>query len=137
MKARSLSVLAFAVAAAAIGNVCLSKGMQSVGALSNYDPASLWAFFTGAVLTRWVIFGILLQLANYLLWLAVLSWSEVSWALPLNALEYILVGLAAAVFLGERVGPLRWAGIALIAAGVILLVDSWEHPAAAPGAEGL
>lgn len=39
-------------------------------------------------------------------------------------------GLAAAVFLGEQVSPIRWLGIALIAAGVALLMDSWEHPQA-------
>ena len=75
---------------------------------------------------------LLLSVANYFLWLAVLSWSDVSWALPLNALEYILVALAAAAFLGERVGPVRWAGIVLIAAGVLLLYGSWEHPETAP-----
>lgn len=121
-----------AIVAAGVGNVFLSKGMQMIGSLERFDPASLWAFFTGAVLNPWVIGGILLQLANYFLWLAVLSWSDVSWALPLNALEYILVALAAAAFLGERVGLVRWAGIALIAAGVFLLYGSWQHPETPP-----
>ena len=116
-----------AIAAAGAGNVS-SQGMQTVGSREAYDPGSLWRFFSGAVLNPWVVGGILLELANYFLWLAVLSWSDVSWALPLNALEYILVGLAAAFFLGEAVGPVRWLGIALIAAGVALLMGSWEHP---------
>lgn len=134
MKVRVTLVMLVAIAAAGAGNVCLSKGMQTVGALEAYDPGALWRFFVGAVMNPWVIGGILLELANYLLWLAVLSWSDVSWALPLNALEYILVGLAAAVFLGESVGPVRWLGIALIAAGVALLMDSWEHTEAPPAA---
>ncbi|MBI3300443.1 MAG: EamA family transporter [Elusimicrobia bacterium] len=127
VKARVLVVMLVAIAAAGAGNVALSKGMQAVGSLEAFDPVSLWAFFTAAVANPWVIGGILLELANYLLWLAVLSWSEVSWALPLNALEYILVALTAAVFLGERVGPVRWAGIVLIAAGVALLYGSWHN----------
>ena len=132
MKVQVLLVMLLAIAAAGAGNVCLSKGMQAVGSLESFDPASLWAFFSGAVLNPWVIGGILLELANYFLWLAVLSWSDVSWALPLNALEYILVALAAAAFLGERVGPVRWAGIVLIAAGVVLLYGSWDHRETAP-----
>lgn len=132
MKLQVLLVMLLAIAAAGAGNVCLSKGMQAVGSLETFDPASLWAFFTGAVLNPWVIGGILLELANYFLWLAVLSWSDVSWALPLNALEYILVALAAAAFLGERVGPVRWAGIVLIASGVFLLYGSWDHRETAP-----
>lgn len=134
MKLKVTLVMLVAIAAAGAGNVCLSKGMQMVGSLETYDPASLWRFFTGAVMNPWVIGGILLELANYFLWLAVLSWSDVSWALPLNALEYILVGLAAAVFLGEHVSPVRWLGIAFIAAGVALLMDSWEHPETPPAA---
>jgi drug/metabolite transporter (DMT)-like permease len=134
VKVRVTLVMLVAIAAAGVGNVCLSKGMQAVGALEAYDPGSLWRFFVSAVMNPWVVGGILLELANYLLWLAVLSWSDVSWALPLNALEYILVGLAAAVFLGETVGPVRWLGIAFIAAGVALLMDSWEHPQAPPAA---
>lgn len=134
MRLKITLVMLVAIAAAGAGNVCLSKGMQMVGSLEAYDPASLWRFFTGAVMNPWVVGGILLELANYFLWLAVLSWSDVSWALPLNALEYILVGLAAAVFLGEQVSPVRWLGIALIAAGVALLMSSWEHPQAPPAA---
>lgn len=134
MKLRVTLVMLVAIAAAGAGNVCLSKGMQTVGSLEAYDPASLWRFFSGAVMNPWVVGGILLELLNYFLWLAVLSWSDVSWALPLNALEYILVGLAAAVFLGESVGPVRWLGISLIAAGVALLMGSWEHPETPPAA---
>jgi drug/metabolite transporter (DMT)-like permease len=134
VKVRVTLVMLVAIAAAGAGNVCLSKGMQLVGSLDSYDPGTVARFFLSAVTSPWVIGGILLELVNYLLWLAVLSWSDVSWALPLNALEYILVGLAAAVFLGEHVGPVRWLGIAFIAAGVALLMDSWEHPETPPAA---
>lgn len=134
MKVRVTLVMLVGIAAAGAGNVCLSKGMQLVGSLDSYDPGTVLRFFLSAVCSPWVIGGILLELVNYFLWLAVLSWSDVSWALPLNALEYILVGLAAAVFLGEHVGPVRWLGIAFIAAGVALLMDSWEHPETPPAA---
>ena len=128
MRARATVVIVLAIAVAALGNVCLSEGMKAVGSLEAYDPASLWHFFTGACLNPWVIGGILLQFLNYLMWLAVLSWSDVSWATPINAIEYVLVALAAAFFLDEKVGPTRWLGIALIVFGVTILVGSWEHP---------
>ncbi|MDE2293280.1 MAG: EamA family transporter [Elusimicrobia bacterium] len=127
MRVRATVAMVVAILAAAAGNVMLSHGMKTVGALSAYGPEALWTFFTSACLNPWVIGGIGLQLANYLLWLAVLSWAEVSWATPLNAIEYVLVGLGAAAFLGERVGPVRWLGIVLIVFGVSVMVDSWEH----------
>lgn len=128
MRLRSLVVMLVAILAAGAGNLCLSKGMQMVGSLEVFTPAAVWSFFLGAALNPWVVGGVLLEIANFLLWLVVLSWSKVSWALPLNALEYILVALAARFFLGETVGPVRWVGIGLIAAGVVLLYSSWEHP---------
>lgn len=130
MRARATAVMVLAIMAATLGNVSLSRGMKIVGALSAYDPATLWAFFVDACGNPWVIGGIVLQFANYILWLAVLSWADVSWATPLNAIEYVLVGLAAAAFLGEQVGPVRWLGIVLIVFGVSILVGSWEAPEA-------
>jgi transporter family protein len=40
---------------------------------------------------------------------------------PVDKLSVVLVALFAVVFLGERPSPRDWAGIALVAAGVVLL----------------
>jgi drug/metabolite transporter (DMT)-like permease len=45
----------------------------------------------------------------------------VSVALPLTALEYVIVAVLGIQILKEAVPPLRWAGIALVVAGVILI----------------
>ena len=57
----------------------------------------------------------------YGLLLAVLSWTGVTVALPLSALEYGFAALLGTTLLGESVPPLRWAGIALVVAGVVLI----------------
>ena len=48
---------------------------------------------------------------------------------PLTAMSYIFVSLIAKFALHEKVGPMRWAGIALIVAGIVLISrDSAQLP---------
>ena len=43
---------------------------------------------------------------------------------PLDKLSVVLVAIFAAVFLGERLATVQWAGVALIAAGAVLV--AWK-----------
>ncbi len=122
---RALAFVLAATICGCAGNLCLRQGMIAVGALPGAAPAELLAFFAAAAANPWIWLGIALEIAYSLLWLAVLSWSEISWAVPMNALEYALAAAAAYALLGEPVGPLRLAGIALICGGVALLSGSW------------
>jgi drug/metabolite transporter (DMT)-like permease len=54
----------------------------------------------------------------------VLSWEDLSVALPLQALNYVLVALLAKYLLHEQISPLRWAGIILVCIGVMLITKS-------------
>ena len=74
----------------------------------------------------WVIAGILLELVYFLLWLAVLSWADVSWGLPMHAMEYIFVAVLAQFLLGEEVPLIRWVGVGLISVGILFMIKSWN-----------
>jgi len=124
---RALGFVIFATICGCAGNLCLRQGMITVGSLPGAAPAELFAFFAAAAINPWIWLGIAFEIAYSLLWMAVLSWSEISWAVPMNALEYALAAAAAYALLGEPVGLLRLAGIALICAGVALLSGSWTQ----------
>src|SRR5262249_12901606 len=81
----------------------------------------LAGYFWHALTNPWVIAGTVGNALFYFLFLAVLSWAEVSVALPLTALEYAIAAALGILFLKEPVPPLRWAGIALVIAGVALI----------------
>jgi uncharacterized membrane protein len=53
--------------------------------------------------------------------MALLSWADLSYVLPVTSIGYVLVALAGKVLLDERISVTRWAGIALIMAGVALV----------------
>jgi len=124
---KALVAVTLAILCAGIGNIFLSKGMHLVGALENYQLTALAHYFWQAFTNPWVILGIFLELTYFLLWLAVLSWADVSWAVPMNALEYIFVAFLSIFLLGEEVVWNRWVGILFISSGIIFMLRSWDE----------
>lgn len=121
---KTLIVMLLAITAGAVGDIFLTQGMKSFGDISAMGFKQIINTVAKA-LTNWrLILGTAMQAVYFGLWLAVLSWEDLSVALPLQALNYILVGFLAQWFLGETVSPMRWAGICLICAGVALVTRS-------------
>jgi len=121
---RVLVAMLVATAAAAVGQIFVRRGMLQVGSLENYQPAALAAYFWHAAMNAWVIAGTVLNTVFYVLFLAALSWTDVTVALPMTALEYGFAAALAVAVLKEQVSGLRWAGIALVVLGVILIARS-------------
>ena len=69
----------------------------------------------------YVIGGMVLLILFLFLYLASLSWEELSFVLPLTAADYVLVTLLAYFLLHEDVSPLRWAGSVLVGLGIALV----------------
>ena len=110
-----------AVLIGGIGHVLLSKGMRSVGDLTEAGSSELSSMVARVVASPWVLVGVALQAGFFFLYLVLLSRTDVSQLLPLTAMDYIVVALLAQGFLAEPVTPARWAGIGLIVAGVLLV----------------
>ena len=65
--------------------------------------------------------GLALFGVSAVVWLFALSRVELSFAYPFAALSYVIIVLASLTVLHESVPPLRWAGVALIIAGIVLV----------------
>ncbi|HLK62998.1 MAG TPA: hypothetical protein VKU19_06140 [Bryobacteraceae bacterium] len=111
------------------GNFFMKRGM----------PAELptpLAYIT-ALFQPWVSLGVLLLILWMLSRMALLSWADLSYVLPVTSIGYVLVALAGRVLLNEQISYKRWAGIALIMAGVALVSGgSAPQTAKASAAEG-
>ncbi len=108
-------------AATAMGQILIRRGMQQIGSLEEYAPAALVAYFSQVLTNPSVIGGTLLNGVFYLLLLTVLSWAEVTVAVPFTALEYGFAAVLAITVLQEAVPPIRWMGIVLVIVGVLLI----------------
>jgi multidrug transporter EmrE-like cation transporter len=101
----------------------LKAGVQPLGALSvglhNLLPTTL------RVLQQWpIIAGLFCYVVSVGVWIVGLSRVEVSIAYPMLSLGYVVNALLAWWLFGEALGPMRWAGMMLILAGVLVISRS-------------
>ena len=120
-KHRTLVVLSLAVLANGAGNLSLSHGMKSVGPPVSWTPTGLWALLCAALSSPQVIAGGLLLLIFFALFLSLLSWADLSYVLPMISSCFVVSALLGHLVLGERISSGRWAGIALVSVGVLLV----------------
>lgn len=121
---KTLVVMIIAITAGAVGDIFLTQGMKGAGDISAMNFRQIIDTAVKA-LTNWrLILGTAFQAVYFGLWLAVLSWEDLSVALPLQALSYLVVAFLAQWYLGEQVSGVRWAGICLICVGVAMVTRS-------------
>lgn len=104
-----------------LGNVLLGKGMKRIGAATAWNPAEI--FHLLALLSRsgliWL--GVACLMAFFAAYMLVLSWADYSYVQPASAMAYGMVALLGHFLLGEAVTPVRWAGVLIICAGVLVV----------------
>ena len=104
---------AVVVISGVFGNYFMKLGMPA----SLDTPASyILALFRPAV-----AFGVALLVLWLLSRMALLSWADLSYVLPVTAVGYVLVAVVGRVLLHETITGKRWMGILLIMAGVALV----------------
>ena len=123
---KSFITLCLAMVFAGIGNIFFGKGMKRIGALDRYYPKSVALFFGKAIVNGYIWLGIIMSAIYFFLWLVILSWADVSWALPMNGVEYLFVAAASVFYLKEKLDSNRIAGIGLIVLGILFLMRSWN-----------
>ncbi|HEX9080454.1 MAG TPA: EamA family transporter [Desulfuromonadaceae bacterium] len=121
---KTLIVMLMAVSAGTVGDILLAKGMKEMGDISAMNLRGILDTAFRALTTPKLIMGTSMLAVFFFLWLAVLSWEDLSVALPMQALNYVLVAFLSQYFLGETVSPLRWAGTILVCIGVMLITKS-------------
>ena len=124
-------LLTIAILIQAAGNVCVSFGMKSLGALAAAQPGDWAVLAVAAVSDPTTVIGILLLLGFFVLFATVLSGADLSVAMPIVSFEIVVNVVLAYLILGENVSPLRWAGTGLVAIGVACVAASARRTATA------
>jgi len=108
-RTRVCLALLVAIGCSSLGDVAISQAMQQI-------------YATGSLLNRFLVMGLLCHFAFLVIYLYALQKEDLSFVLPLTAMDYVLVTLIAALTVGEHVSPRRWAGTLLVALGVGITV---------------
>ncbi len=114
-------VIAIAALCAAVGESLLSYGMRRYGAINLTRISDLFILVSSVVRNPFVFLGVVFLAVFFFLYLAALSWADLSFVLPFTAMSYIFAALLAKYFLGEEVSWLRWAGTLFIVIGIVFV----------------
>ncbi len=109
------------VAATTAGDLLQALGMRKNGEVHEFHPGALAAVLAAMSRNRYLIASIAAMAVSFFAFMALVSVSEISFAVPATAASVVLETILASVLLKERVGWQRWAGVSLVAAGVVLI----------------
>jgi drug/metabolite transporter (DMT)-like permease len=112
--------LALVIISQPLGNLFLTLGMK------HRVLGSPWDYLL-AMFTPQVALGIVLLIVWLLSRMALLSWADLSYVLPLTAVGYIITAIFGRVVLDEQISLARWSGTLLIVAGTALVGMTDPH----------
>jgi drug/metabolite transporter (DMT)-like permease len=104
------------VASGVAGNSLLRVGLGSSGVVT-FSPIGYLREFANAA----VIAGVGLLALGFILQLTLLSWADLTYALPVTSSSYVVITVVGVVGLHEHVSVAHWGGVLLILTGVIVV----------------
>jgi drug/metabolite transporter (DMT)-like permease len=103
------------------GDICVSHAMKQIGEVNNFRPSVVLPLLARAFRLASMWLGVALMTVAFFSLLAALSWADASLVVPATALSYVAGAFGAKFVLGEKIAPIRWAGVLLVCVGVALL----------------
>ena len=134
-KGPTILIMFIAVMAVTGGDLIMSYVMKRMGPLQILHLGPWWRGESrfGEVWNElcnliWIVFSqplvwlaIALMLTFLVLWMIALSWSDLTFVMPLTAMTYVINAVLVGPVLHEQLSPFRWLGTLLIAFGVALV----------------
>jgi drug/metabolite transporter (DMT)-like permease len=103
--------------------IFLKAGMRNIGHF-DFTLANFWPISLQVAMSPWIILGLASYVLSVVVWLLVLSRTDVSIAYPMISLGYVVSAMAAYFFLGEHLSLIRMTGIFIILFGVFIVARS-------------
>ena len=115
--------LVLCIIAGTASEVLLKKGAENTAHLPSWLP---WLGLTG-LNSGWTWLSIVFTLLGFFSWMSAIRVLPLGVAFPLTNAVQVLVPLSCWWFLGERISPLRWCGIALVVAGLMVVARPYAR----------
>ncbi len=121
MTVRDAAFLAIIVCAGTAGEISVTRAMKQIGEVHDFSLPNLARVLGRAFRVSWMWLGLGLMTVSFFALLAMLSWENVSFVIPVTALSYAAGAFGGKYVLGENVCPKRWVGVLLVCLGVALV----------------
>ncbi len=115
-------LIALSISTGVAGQTAIKLGVSQPQAAGH--TASLLSLVTLILGSPWVLLGLTLYGIGAVAWIAVLARLDLSLAYPLLALNFVLITLSSRLILGETVPTMRWVGMLVICAGIVIVARS-------------
>lgn len=118
---KSLFLIVVTVIINVTGQFMVKTGVNRVGAVSLLDIHAILRALSSAL----VIGGFVVYFISALVWISILSRTELSWAFPILSLSYVLTALLSPIVLHESFSAQRLIGTLVICLGVFLVYKTY------------
>lgn len=117
----AMMLLFICILAGASGQICWKHAMNNREEIRDINSLFNAKTIIGIITDKYIIAGLMFYGFALIFWLGAMSTLEISFMYPMLSLGYVIVAVMAFIFLGENIALARWAGIALIVVGSILI----------------
>jgi drug/metabolite transporter (DMT)-like permease len=114
-------LVALMVGATTIGEVLQAAGMRRHGEIQDFRPGAIGRAVALLARNRFVIGSVVSMAVSFFAFVKLLSISDLSFAVPVSAVTYVMETVLAKYLLKEQVNRRRWAGAMLVVCGVALV----------------
>ena len=116
-----LIILLIGLTFESIGVVMLKKGMGKIGDVKKVSVSEVTRIVKAGATNGSILLGVFFEALFFAILLILMSRSDISLLWPLTGLSFVFATFAAIIFLGEKVSPMRWAGVVLVVLGAVLI----------------
>jgi drug/metabolite transporter (DMT)-like permease len=120
----AFGIVLFCIVLSAICQVSLKTGMKQIDRIDSIGELAESNTILNIISNKYVMGGMILYLLSSILWLTGLSNLDLSLMYPLTSLVIVITTIAAYLLLEENITMIRWAGIALVVIGCIVITKS-------------
>lgn len=113
-------LILISVSMGAVGQILLKAGADKLGVF-DLSFKTFFQSILAVIKVPYILIGTIFFGLSFLLWIKVLTKSELSHAYPMVSLSYVIVGIASAVFFKEPLTANKILGIGAIVLGVLIL----------------
>lgn len=121
---KMLALLIFSDVLETLTHLFFKKSVLPESALQIDNPAGALIFLKAVFSSPFLWGGLIIVFLVFIVWSTILSRIDLSVAVAVCSFSYILVPIASIIFLNEKIGILRWLGIAFILIGIIFVALS-------------
>jgi bacterial/archaeal transporter family protein len=114
-------LIALIVVPGTIADVLNTMGMKRNGEVYDFRPRAIFRLIASLARNPYIGVGVLAMAVSFFALMALLSITNLSFAVPATAFSYVLETALAKYILKERIGWRRWAGTSLVGCGVLLV----------------